>query len=296
MRDRPSPDSITLWALRVLWLAVPFTVGAVFAGALADHSRPVRFVAFALAWAGWAVALLALLVPRIHTLTAVRVLVPAALAAAVWALGAGETGAMAFVALAHAATSTFVALLPIVGDRFVDGSSYGDERRFLLRAPGLLLLGPIPLAWALCLAGIGSGPLLLAARQWVLGAVVSAAGFAVAFLMARSLHALADRWVVLVPAGFVLHDHLALNEPTLFQRARIVEIRPALAGTEATDLSARAVGLALEVRLDQPLPVFASPGRRGGTSEAITLSAFYFTPARAAAVSAEARRRKLVPS
>lgn len=294
MRNRPASDSILLWALRLLWLAIPFTVGAALGDALDDASRPVRVVGFAIAWAGWALALFALLVPRIPTLTATRILVPTSLAAAVWALAAGERGAVGFAALAIAAAGTLLALLPVIGDKFVDGSSYGDERRFLLRVPGLLLLGPIPLAWTLCVAGVISGPLLLAARQWVLGAVVAVVGLAIAFFMVRSLHALADRWVVMVPAGFVLHDHLALNEPTLFPRSRVVEFRAALAGTDATDLSARAVGLALEVRLDPPQAVFASPGRRGGTAEPLSLSAFYFTPARASAVAAEARRRKLV--
>ena len=68
----------------------------------------------------------------------------------------------------------------------------------------------------------------------------------------RSLHQLNRRWVVLVPAGLVLHDHLALNEPTLFQKSEIDLIGPASIDTDATDFTQGAYGLALEVRCESP--------------------------------------------
>ena len=40
------------------------------------------------------------------------------------------------------------------GEAFVDGSSYGDERRMPLRPPVAVLAGPVPLAWAALLQEI----------------------------------------------------------------------------------------------------------------------------------------------
>ena len=61
----------------------------------------------------------------------------------------------------------------------VQGSAYGDEARFLLRPPTALLLGPIPVAWAL-MAASATGPMLLACGEWVAGAIVCVVGLPLA--------------------------------------------------------------------------------------------------------------------
>src|SRR3954468_1980524 len=81
------------WTARAAWLSLAFSAGAVLADALAEHSRPVRVVAALLLWAGWAVVVLALLVPRPAGLVAFRVGALAALAAASWAAVDGGAGA-----------------------------------------------------------------------------------------------------------------------------------------------------------------------------------------------------------
>ena len=47
-----------------------------------------------------------------------------------------------------------------VGDWYVDGSSYGDERRFALRPPAALVMVAVPLAWILTVAPLLAGILL----------------------------------------------------------------------------------------------------------------------------------------
>jgi hypothetical protein len=184
-------------------------------------------------------------------------------------------------------------LLPETGELFVNGAAYGDERRHLLRPPAALLLGPLPVAGALLVAGVVTGPLLLAARSWVAGAVAVAIGAPVAVVLARALHSLTHRWVVFVPAGLVLKDHLALLDPVLLRRHLVTALGPAPADSDALDLTARAPGLALEVRLGEPVPLAqVTPGRRG--SEARSPVALRFTPSRPGAVLAEAERRRLV--
>ena len=67
-----------LWALRAGWLALPLTVGPAIAHGLDSASTPVQVVAAAMAWAAWGAVLVALLVPRTVSLTALRIGAPAA--------------------------------------------------------------------------------------------------------------------------------------------------------------------------------------------------------------------------
>jgi hypothetical protein len=187
-----------------------------------------------------------------------------------------------------------VVLAAFVGDGFVNGSSYGDERRLPLRPPAPLLAGPVPLAWAACVAGAVTGPLLLAAGAPLGGAVALVAGWAVAAATARALHGLARRWLVFVPAGFVVHDPLTLADPVLCPRAQVRRIGPAPADTAAADFTAGALGLALQVDLTGPVPAVARAGRRAsGPVEATGVAAFLVAPSRPGEVLRVARSRRV---
>ncbi len=106
------------------------------------------------------------------------------------------------------------------------------------------------------------------------------------------LHTLARRWLVFVPNGVVVHDPLALAEPVLLARATVRGIGPAPADTRALDLTAGASGLALEVRLAEPVAVVpVAPGRH--TAEVVRTDALLVTPSRPGRVLDEARRRRL---
>ena len=95
-----------------------------------------------------------------------------------------------------------------------------------------------------------------------------------------------------VPAGLVLKDHLALLDPVLFRRQEIERLHPAPADTDALDLTVRAPGLALELRLREPVPVtVVAAGRRGG--EPSRPARLLFTPSRPGAVLADAEARRV---
>jgi len=229
------------------------------------------------------------------TLTALRVLAPAAAAAALLAAAGGHASPLA---VAWTAVTVGWVMTPAVGYRWVNGPAYGDERRYLLRAPGPLLFGPLLVVWALALAGLSAGPLLLAARRWGLGAGLLVLGWPLAGLLLKSLHNLSRRWVVFVPAGLVLHDPVSLVDPVLFPRRTIVSLAPARRQVRASeggtleDLRQRALGLALELAVSEPAPVMVvKPGRRQG--ETRELQRLLFTPTRPGAVLDEARRRRL---
>lgn len=284
---------LRLAPLRLLWVTLPLTLGPLLADGLDPRADGFRTAVSLALWVLWAIALVAMLVPRTVTLTLVRVVVPAAVPAALWAaLAAPDPDTVtAVIGLVAASLAAIASLLAPVGEAFVDGSSYGDERRMPLRPPGVLLLGPIPLSWAVAVAGLTAGPLLLAAEQWVAGAIVTVVGVPLAALAVRAMHRLARRWLVFVPAGFVVHDHLALAEPVLFPRIALTSLSLASADTDATDLTVGALGVALEARLDQPISVV--PARRDGTLDPIELCAFLVAPSRPGAALVEARKRRI---
>ncbi|MDE0653424.1 MAG: hypothetical protein OXI26_07205 [bacterium] len=280
-----------LWlaGLRALWASLPWSAGWLLSEALEGTSARFAGVAGGGAWAFWALGLTALLVPHTVSLTALRILAPGVLATVAWAAAVtGATGAAA-VGLACGAAVAVGALSPLVGDRFIDATSYGYERRLALRAPAAVLVGVLAPTWALTLGGMAAGPLLWSAGHTVLGPLVTAGGWLIALAGMRALHGLARRWLVYVPAGLVLHDRMTLAEPTLFRRAMIAGFGPAPAGSDARDLTAGAGGLLFELRLAEPVTL--TPARSGGKPEKI--QALLVAPTRPAATLAEARRRRI---
>ena len=282
-------EKLWLWGLRELWASLPWTVGGLLGEALEGTGGTFGATATVGAWAAWAVGLAALLAPHTVSLTAIRVLAPAVLAAACWATVVAGPSGRAVLALTFAAVATIGAMSPLVGARFIDAASYGYERRLALRAPAAVLAGALAPTWGLTVGGATSGPLLWAAGHWVLGPLLSVAGWLPAVTGLRALHGLARRWLVYVPAGLVLHDPMALAEPTLFRRPMIASLGPALADSDARDFTVGAGGLVLELRLAEPVSL--TPARTGGTPEKV--GALLVAPTRPAAVLAEARRRRI---
>ena len=115
-------------------------------------------------WSCWAVGLVAVLVPSAVSLTVVRVLAPAR-------HRGGRAGGrvrrrpdLHGAGLRRDVDRGAGRLLGRGRPGPVQGSAYGDERRFLLRPPAALLVGPLPLAWALMAGPLVTGTLLLGAR------------------------------------------------------------------------------------------------------------------------------------
>ena len=283
------------WPLRVVWLLVPVVAGPALADALADRSRAVQVVASVLAWAGWAVGLGAMSILRSSTLTVVRVVVPGALTVSIWSAIGAERPVWAAAGVGIGAVAALLLAAPGLSDSFVDGSSYGTERRVALKIPAALLVLPVPLSWAAVAAGVVTGPLLLAASQWVLGAIACVVGSGLVFLGVRQLHLLSRRWIVFVPAGLVVHDPFSLTDPILFPRASVVRVGPAAEGVasaaDVVDSTGRALGLVLEVRSDDPVKVGIRSGRR--VEERDGVHALLVTPTQPAATLDIARSKRL---
>jgi hypothetical protein len=281
------------WPARAAWAALPLTVGPALGDALGERSAAVARTGSLLAWGAWVAVLLAVAVPRTLGLTVLRTVAPVAAATGVWAALAGDqTGADVLAAL-WSGVVLLAAFAPTTGDAFVDGSSYGDERRMLLRPPLALLLGPLELTWLATVAGPVAAPLLLAAEQWVLGAVVAVVGGAATVVGARALHGLSRRWIVFVPTGLVLHDLHLLADPVLFPRTSVARLGPAPAdpAPEVLDLTAGVPGLVLQLDLREPMQV--APRRGTRALEVLDVAHLRVAPSRPGALLVEAGRRRV---
>jgi hypothetical protein len=262
-----------LWLVRVVWASLPITAGPAAASALTDWSAPPRAVAEALLWVTWTIALIALFAPRPIGLTVVRIVAPSFVALAAVVLGTGAADSLeAVVALTATILAGWLTVAdPSVSIACANGATYGDERRHPLRIPPALWLGLLPPAPFLVAAGVATGPLLLADARIGAGIGALVVGVPVAAFAARSLHSLARRWAVLVPAGLVLVDPLALPDPVLFVRERIESLRLVRRGEPvppgALDLRLGATRGSIALTLDRPTEFLqARRGRRGSVA------------------------------
>lgn len=286
-------DRAWVWVVRVWWAALPFTAGPVLADGLHETSAAWRSTASVGLWALWGVVLVGSLLVHPATLVLVRLALPSAVAALLWAgRGDADWGEVALVAAISGALAA-VALSAPVGQVFVNGISYGDEVRILLRPPAVLLAGPLPAAAVITIGGVVSGPLLLAAERWAVGGAVTVAGGALAVFAVRSLHSLTRRWLVFVPAGVVLHDHLAVQDPVLLRRRSVAGFGAAKRGSDASDLSQGAAGLLLELSLAQPITL-SPPAKRRSSNQEVQAGAILIAPTRPGHTIAIAHQRQLV--
>jgi len=281
-----------VWGVRIGWLALAFACGPALGAALDGSDGVIPSVGAMVLWAGWVLGLVATLLPSPLSLTLLRAGAPfAVLAVAAAAAGAGVD---APVGLAWAIGLTALVMTPAIARYHVNGPAYPNERRHPLRPPGAVLLGPLYLAWMVAVPLPALGALLLAGGNPV-GAPVLAAGIAGAVIGGRALLRLAKRWLVFVPAGVVLHDHLALSDPVLFTKQQIKRIGPERDVTAAWDLRLGAAGLAVEIGLKEETNLGKS--RRGrGLGQAVTADAILISPTRPGEVVKEAESRGLTVS
>jgi len=290
-----------MWGVAVLWLALPATLGPALSEVLDGWGGALGAIAEVLCWAAWVTGLVAVLRPHPVSLTIVRT--GAALAFGV-ALACATVADVGEAALALAGTAVLVGLAvqPGYGELCIDARSYGDERRFGLRMPPVLVAGPLPLAVGAVGAGAVAGPLVLADGRWVLGAVLTVVGLPIAALGARSLHSLSGRFVVLVPNGLVIHDPMTMGEPVLFLRALIRDLSPGPApgavppaptgSTEVLDLRAGASAGSLTLELREPVRIVPR-GRGLGGGRIVETDCLLFAPTRPGHLLGIAAERRL---
>ncbi|CAN5740873.1 hypothetical protein BH24ACT5_BH24ACT5_28760 [soil metagenome] len=286
---------VLLWAARGAWLAVAVIGGSAVGDALSARDRPVQIVGTIAAWLGWAGAAGALAWTSTVTLTVARATVPASLVVVGVAL-AGDVSATAAVALATpAVVATALVMSAEVGRMFIQASAYGDEERFGLRPP-LGYLVPTVGSWLVVVIAAVVAPLAWAGQAWVLGAIATAEAGAGLWVLPRRWHQLSRRWLVLVPAGFVIHDPVVLADTFMAGRRTVGSLAldaNGLARSWSADLTGPTPGPALEVRFTEPVTAVlaARPHHPEGT--AIHLEGLVVAPTRPGAVLTAAARRHI---
>jgi hypothetical protein len=286
-------DRVLVGTLWIVWVLLAVVGGRAVGAALANHSRAVQLTGTVGAWIGWGLGALAMVIAAERTLTATRVLVPGALAVTLAVAAEGSARAVDTIVLGGlAALATTIAVSGELGQVFVQASAYGDERRFPLRPPfGYLAVAVF--AWLVFAAAWMSGPLLLAAQAWVAGVVVTAlAVVATVFLPAR-WHRLSRRWLVLVPAGVVIHDPLVLADTVMVRAHHVVAMSLAPADTGAADLTGPATGTAVEIEVREAAKVVFAPTPRQPGGRGIHATAMLVAPSRPGATLRAAAERHL---
>jgi hypothetical protein len=286
-------ESVTTGIMRVIWISLPLLCGPSLADSFNDFKLLLRTTVSISLWTFWVLILLSTLIATPISLAIIRIGAPAAAALSLWSALETSGSVSGIIGLAASAIAACVALSAPLGDRFSDGASYGDERRFLLRAPGpvLLLLGP--LAWLTSVAGLTVGPILLLNKNFLFGSLISLCGFPLAALASNAIYQLGKRWLVLVPAGILLHDHLSVGDPTLIPRNQLANFSPAKVETNALDLSQNSFGLSLEIKCLTPLSMMLRTGTRKTTNETSIIESFLINPVRPNVLLAEAQKRGL---
>jgi hypothetical protein len=280
------------WIARLAWLLVAVVGGGAVEQAVEGRSDAVRWTVGIGSWTGWSVIMLALVIASIRTLTVTRVGVPVAAGATI-AAGLGGADAVSLLGLGAPVAISIVAVFTAeFGRSFVQASAYGDEERFPLRPPAAVAVAAV-ITWVVWCACFLAGPLLLAARSWIAGAVVAIAALAGVVLLGPRWHRLALRWLVFVPAGVVLHDPVVLADTLSIRTAQVAGIHLAPSDTEAADLTGPASGYALEVQLAQSITVVFAFTPKEPNGRAIHLTGFLVAPSRPGVALAAAARRGL---
>lgn len=265
--------------LRVLWVALAVVMGFAIASAGDEHSKAAAFASATGWWLVVAVVIVALVVPSALGLTLVRVIAPFTVVIAIAALALGASSIVGALAVAVAAVVALVAMSGEVGEAMVQGSAYGKEHRLPLRPPAALLL-PLVVSWVVWAAAMLAAVLLLSAEQWLVGIVVTTLAFGLTWLLVTRSHRLSLRWLVLVPAGLVVHDPVVMGETLMVPKGNIAVARLALADTQAADLTGPAAGVALDIAVhEMVLAVFAA-NRSQPKGKALHVQSFLVAPTR----------------
>lgn len=278
--------------LRSVWIAVLWAGGAAIESATADGSDTVGAVALYGGLGLWVLAVAAMAVPTVAGLTGVRALVPLALAASVvaWLAGADAVDGALFVG--SAAIAAVVAFSADVGRAFVQAAAYGDEDRHLLRPPVAYALASA-VTWVLWAACTLAGPLLLAAGSYLPGVPLTLLAAVGAWWAWQRWHRLSRRWLVLVPVGVVVHDHVVLAETLMIRRQELSALRLAPATTEAADMTGPAAGHAIEILTREPVTAILAATPAEPRGKVIHLTGCLVSPTRPGRVLAAAGRRTL---
>jgi hypothetical protein len=216
----------------------------------------VLWIAFALApngfgvvaWILWAVVAIGTWIHHPISLTTIRCLAPIVVFySAMYALSE-SFNSLNIAVVTCGIISLMLMFTADYGSAHVQAGAYGNERRFLLRIPAPVVL-PTLITWALFATVLVVLENAAQSENYVLGIPLLLALIAMSWKFAPQMHRLSKRWLVRVPAGWVVHDDLLLAENLLVKSHNLVAINFALADSEALDLSGMTRGVPIQISL-----------------------------------------------
>ena len=220
------------WPVRVLWIVF----------ALAPNGFGI------VAWILWAVVAIGTWIHHPISLTTVRCLAPIVVFhSAVYALS--ESLSSLNIAITTCGIISLMLMFTAdYGSAHVQAGAYGNERRFLLRIPAPVIL-PTLITWVLFTSVLVVLENAAQSENYMLSIPLLLALIAMSWKFAPQMHRLSKRWLVLVPAGWVVHDDLLLAENLLVRSHNLVAIDFALADSDALDLSGMTRGVPIQISL-----------------------------------------------
>lgn len=267
------------WVARLAWVLVAVVGGAALEAAVADRSTAMRWMVAIGAWSLFAAVAVALLIPSVRSLTVTRLGAPLAAVAAGASAVAGAPGAdvallavPSIVAIAAMFTAEF-------GQWMVQASAYGDEDRLPLRSPVPAGTAAV-ISWIVWAAAMMIGPLTLAAANWFVGVPVTLVAVAATVLIGPRWHKLSRRWLVLVPAGLVVHDPVVLADTLMVRTDQLIGVGLARNDTEAADLTGPASGYAVQVDTSENVSTVFAFTPQDPNGKAIHMTGFLVAPSR----------------
>jgi hypothetical protein len=268
------------WPVRVLWL-----VAALLPNNLTDtmssHSHILRTTMSIELWVLWALVALATWLHHPISLTTARCIVPVVVAHLFVGLPDNSFGVANVIGAACALVALVLIYTSDYGSIHVQAGAYGDERRYLLRVPAPIVM-PLVLGWGVMVVVVSTTPLMLASERYIFGGVGVVLSLGLLWQFPVRLHRLSRRWLVKVPAGWVVHDDVVLSENLLIKTHDLVSMSLALEGSEAIDLTGMTRGVPVEVQLREMTDVRLTPlaAKLLKTVDALHVKAFLVAPSR----------------
>jgi hypothetical protein len=266
-----TPSRIMLGVVLAAWIvlavASPWQV-------LADDASTATSIAFlSWGWALWVVTAVALLVPSPLSLTAMRCISPVAVVA--------SFAAVSPISVFASLVALIIGFSPLFADLMVQGGAYGEEKRFALKTPVPQML-PTVIAWSILSFSLIGGTLYTTSEQFVIGVPLLVVGAVLATRVPKLLHRHSRRWLVIVPAGIVVHDHLVLAETVMSPRSKIASLTTVGEAGESADFTGGVAGPRLAVQLREADKIVLSriTAKILGTTEALHVTTFSVAPRR----------------
>lgn len=279
---KQSPANALLWTARVAWVAL-----AVVPNALDETSS----VFVGAAWVIWALGVLAVVWQSPLSLTVIRVLAPLATVGLAGALvfadslddASAADAAWPLVGITLSIAVLVAVFLPYYAAVHVQAAAYGSEQRFPLRVP-VPLVAPVVVAWAVSAGLVIALLFALAGQVWWLAAILAVSTALVGRVVLERMHRFSRRWLVVVPAGVVVHDHLLLAETFMAKATSVASVSIAAQPGDALDLTAVARGSVIVISLRDTDDVILSPylAKLLGIADVVHTRAYAVAPTLAA--------------